>query len=128
MEFTPKQVVEELNKYIIGQNEAKKAVAVALRNSSEKFIWAIDREDIPCNPSTFRKKYKKAIESAGVRYLPPHNCRHTYITIMQSLGVDMATIQALAGHSDLEMTKHYLHVLESVKTEAVDKLAAFLSE
>ena len=32
MEFTPKQIVEELNKYIIGQNEAKKAVAVALRN------------------------------------------------------------------------------------------------
>ena len=32
MEFTPKQVVEELNKYIIGQNDAKRAVAVALRN------------------------------------------------------------------------------------------------
>ena len=32
MEYTPKQVVEELNKYIIGQNDAKKAVAVALRN------------------------------------------------------------------------------------------------
>ncbi|MBE7074538.1 MAG: ATP-dependent protease ATPase subunit HslU [Clostridiales bacterium] len=32
MELTPKQVVEELDKYIIGQSEAKKAVAVALRN------------------------------------------------------------------------------------------------
>lgn len=32
MELTPKQIVEELDKYIIGQNEAKKAVAVALRN------------------------------------------------------------------------------------------------
>ncbi len=32
MEFTPKQVVEELNKYIIGQDDAKRAVAVALRN------------------------------------------------------------------------------------------------
>lgn len=29
---TPRQVVAELDKYIIGQNEAKKAVAVALRN------------------------------------------------------------------------------------------------
>jgi len=28
----PKQIVEELNKYIIGQNEAKRAVAIALRN------------------------------------------------------------------------------------------------
>ena len=32
MNLTPKQVVDELNQYIIGQDEAKKAVAVALRN------------------------------------------------------------------------------------------------
>lgn len=32
MNLTPKQIVEELDKYIIGQDEAKKAVAVALRN------------------------------------------------------------------------------------------------
>ena len=30
--FTPKEIVEELDKYIIGQAEAKKSVAVALRN------------------------------------------------------------------------------------------------
>lgn len=32
MNLTPKQIVDELNQYIIGQDEAKKAVAVALRN------------------------------------------------------------------------------------------------
>ena len=32
MELTPKQTLAELDKYIIGQEEAKKAVAVALRN------------------------------------------------------------------------------------------------
>lgn len=31
-ELTPKQIVEKLDKYIIGQGEAKKSVAVALRN------------------------------------------------------------------------------------------------
>ena len=31
-ELTPSQIVENLNKYIIGQNEAKRAVAIALRN------------------------------------------------------------------------------------------------
>jgi len=30
--FTPKHVVEELDRYIIGQNKAKRAVAIALRN------------------------------------------------------------------------------------------------
>lgn len=32
MDLSPKQIVNELNKHIIGQDEAKKAVAIALRN------------------------------------------------------------------------------------------------
>ncbi len=32
MQLTPREIVKELDRYIIGQNEAKKAVAIALRN------------------------------------------------------------------------------------------------
>ena len=32
MEFTPKQIITELDRYIIGQDKAKRAVAIALRN------------------------------------------------------------------------------------------------
>ena len=32
LELTPKQIVEELNRYIVGQKDAKKSVAIALRN------------------------------------------------------------------------------------------------
>src|SRR3977135_2820374 len=31
-QLTPKQIVAELDKYIVGQNDAKRAVAVAIRN------------------------------------------------------------------------------------------------
>ncbi|MGA2977458.1 MAG: ATP-dependent protease ATPase subunit HslU [Spirochaetia bacterium] len=34
--LTPRQIVEELDKYIIGQNKAKKAVAIALRNRTRR--------------------------------------------------------------------------------------------
>jgi len=30
--YTPKEIVKELDRYIIGQNEAKRSVAIALRN------------------------------------------------------------------------------------------------
>ena len=32
LNLTPRQIVEKLDQYIIGQKDAKKAVAVALRN------------------------------------------------------------------------------------------------
>ena len=42
MEMSPKQIVSELDKYIIGQNEAKKMVAIALRNRYRRS--KLDRE------------------------------------------------------------------------------------
>jgi len=47
MELTPKQIVQELNKYIIGQDEAKKAVAIALRNRYRRNkLTTAQREEI----------------------------------------------------------------------------------
>ena len=36
MGLTPQEIVEELNRYIIGQNDAKKMVAIALRNRARR--------------------------------------------------------------------------------------------
>ena len=51
MELTPKEIVVELNKYIVGQFSAKKAVAVALRNRwrSKQLASALQEEIIPKN-------------------------------------------------------------------------------
>ncbi len=50
-DLTPKQIVSELNKYIIGQEQAKKAVAVALRNRyrRQQLGEAIQEEIVPKN-------------------------------------------------------------------------------
>ncbi|HOT96990.1 MAG TPA: ATP-dependent protease ATPase subunit HslU [bacterium] len=50
MEMTPQQIVHELDKYIIGQDEAKRAVAIALRNRWRRQLVADDlREEIMPN-------------------------------------------------------------------------------
>ena len=47
MELSPKQIVEELDKYIIGQTNAKKAVAIAIRNRYRRSKLAPElREEI----------------------------------------------------------------------------------
>jgi len=44
-DLTPKQIVEELNKYIVGQDKAKRSVAVALRNRYRRKKLAPDLKD-----------------------------------------------------------------------------------
>ena len=50
-ELTPREIVAELDKYIVGQNQAKRAVAVALRNRLRRQRVSGDLQDdiIPKN-------------------------------------------------------------------------------
>ena len=43
--LTPRQIVEELDKYIIGQFEAKRSVAIALRNRSRRQMLTDEMQD-----------------------------------------------------------------------------------
>jgi ATP-dependent HslUV protease ATP-binding subunit HslU len=38
VDMTPKQIVQELDRYIIGQNDAKRAIAIALRNRKRRML------------------------------------------------------------------------------------------
>ena len=99
--------------------------AIQLRTTNRTFVWEAGKKDQPCNPSYFRDKFKAAIgEIEGVRVLTPHSCRHTYVSQLQALGVDLPTIQSIVGHADIDMTQHYLHVQDSIRQKAVSKFAA----
>ena len=110
--------------------ESIREYAIKLRTTETKFIWEMKKKDAPCNPATFRDHFKKALEEIpDVRVLTPHSCRHTYVSQMQALGVDLATIQSIVGHADIDMTQHYLHVQESIRQDAITRFSkAFTSE
>ena len=104
--------------------------AKLLRDTPNRFIWESPKNPgIPCNPSYFSKLFKAAVGSVkGVRVLTPHCCRHTYVSQMQALGVSVETIQSIVGHADMDMTRHYLHVQENVRKEAVDRFSEAFSK
>jgi len=63
--FTPKQIVAELDRYIVGQQQAKKAVAIALRNR-----WRRQRVD---------KKLRDEISPKNIIMMGPTGCGKTEI-------------------------------------------------
>ena len=100
-----------------------------LRDTDRKFIWEVGKPDMPCNPSHFAKQFKLAVGNVeGVRVLTPHCCRHTFVSMMQMLGVDIETIQNIAGHAEIDMTRHYLHVQEPRRLDAAQRFSDAFSK
>lgn len=103
--------------------------ALLLRNTQNHFVWQSPVDDKPVNPSTFRKLYRECLESIpGIRYLPPHNCRHSYVSLLVAKHVELPIAQALVGHSTQLMTMHYTHILPTVKESAAEKLSALFNQ
>lgn len=83
----------------------------------------------PIAPRNFERSYKKVVEKAGIRYLPPHSLRHNFCTDLCHSGVDLKTNQVLMGHSDPSVTlKVYQHVNQQNKVDAVQRIVAFRNQ
>ena len=100
--------------------EFLRSCAVKLRASGGEYIWEMRKKGSPCNSKTFIEMFKKYVSQVPrVEVLTPHACRHSYVSHMQALGVDLATIQSMVGHADVDMTKKYLTVQDNKKQEAI---------
>lgn len=55
--------------------------------------------------------------------LTPHTLRHSAATAALTLGTDLATVAELLRHSDLNTTRLYLHLVDTRRREAVQRLA-----
>lgn len=64
--------------------------------------------------SAVRRRFKSARDAAAIRPLRFHDLRHTYGSLLAAAGVDLVTIQAAMGHSQLATTGRYLHAKPAV--------------
>ncbi len=66
---------------------------------------------------------KKLSSSAGInKHITFHCARHTFATMMLTLGADIYTVSKLLGHSSIEMTQIYAEIVDKRKEDAVKLL------
>lgn len=86
------------------------------------------------NNSYLCRKIKAVFESAGIRTQTTadgerarvdvgfHSLRHTFVSLSANAGAPLAVVQAIVGHSNPAMTRHYFHESEAALQSAVAAL------
>jgi len=71
-----------------------------------------------------RSWFDPAVEKSGVRDFTWHALRHTFISRLVMNGVDLRTVQELAGHKSIALTMRYAHLSPSHLDAACEKTGA----
>lgn len=63
---------------------------------------------------------KQRIGEFGIRkHITFHTARHTYATMLLTLGVDLYTVSKLLGHTSIKHTQRYAKIISQKKDDAV---------
>lgn len=120
--LTPKQIVAELDKYIIGQNEAKKNVAIALRNrwrrmnASEDMRQEITPNNILMIGSTGVGKTEIARRLAKLANAPFTKVEASKFTEVGYVGRDVESMVR-------DLVEQSVHMVKAAKKEEVKEKA-----
>lgn len=109
------------NRPVVGETKSQAGNRVVPLHSGLECILRPQRQlggfviggSAPISEMSFKRTWERIGKTIDLRGATPHVFRHTYITMAASSGIDVKTLQAIAGHSDIRMTMdRYAHVLE----------------
>lgn len=108
----------------------KTTTPIFLPLSLQAMKWLPERGDAPDNGKVFdgliaepniNKVLAKWTKAAGItKKITYHTSRHTFATMMLTLGADLYTTSKLLGHSNVKTTQIYAKIVDSKKVEAVN--------
>ena len=82
----------------------------------------------PIDPRADWEDFKSLLLEAGVRDTRVHDGRHTAATLLMEQGADIRTVMEILGHSQMSVTKRYLHVSTPMAQEAMRRVGNVLWE
>jgi integrase len=106
--------------------KTEKPVIIPLSEEAKRWLpdpkgFNVPFFDIPTTGTVIGRALRKWAEAAGIdKHLSFHCSRHTFGTMMLTLGADLYTTSKLLGHTDVKMTQVYAKIINRKKDEAVN--------
>ena len=92
------------------------------RNSSAEYVFVTNKGQ-PFKQNYVSKKFKEYVRKAGLDdRLRFHSLRHSAATLMIKSGVSIYDVSKILGHSSVQVTERYLHVVSAELHSAVNKI------
>ena len=124
-----KDVFVDRGQYRLSVSMQKTKEPIYLPLSPEALKWMPERGektsedyvfDLP-SPTMINTLLKPWAKAAGIdKRFSFHTSRHTFATMMLTLGADLYTTSKLLGHADVKMTQVYAKIINQKKDDAVN--------
>lgn len=110
-----------------GKGSRRRAVALGSQVLEALVAWLEERGRAPgpllgCGPQALYEALRRLGRRAGVAGFVPHDLRRTYIGNLLDAGVDLPTVQGMAGHADPRTTARYDRRGERARRAAAERL------
>jgi integrase len=85
-------------------------------------------ETAPFLASELQRRADTAWRKAKVARITPHECRHTFASLMIAAGVNAKALSTYCGHASIQITMdRYGHLMPGAEEEAAGLLDAYLA-
>lgn len=102
---------------------------LARRREGNRFATYVFEGDTPHRPmGDPYYRWDRLRKAAGIPDVHLHDLRHTFATIGLKAGVTLKYVGALLGHSKVQTTERYAHVIKDPKREALNKIEAAVAD
>jgi integrase len=120
----PQPLVEELRAHRRAQAEERLAAGPAW--SPDADLLFPDPFGRPADPAKDWRAWKQVLRAAGVRDVRLHDARHTAATLLLVQGVDIRTVMAIMGWTEMATAQRYSHAVDELRQEAARRMGSAL--
>ena len=115
----PRFVIDALRQHLLEQKKKRLLLGPAYKDED---LVVCNADGSPWHPESFTPRFKSAVRSVGFPDVYYHVLRHTAVSVLLALGVNVKAVQEMAGHHSSAFTlDRYGHLTPTLQQEAAER-------